>query len=90
MNAVQNLFVAIRESCSSGIWSHGIELSRAGAVVGERLSEFELAFQVRVRGTPVAATATLWLDDQEWDCDCRHREDVCMHVAAAVIGLKHA
>ncbi len=90
MNAVSELFAAIRESATSTIWSRGVELSRSGSVVGERLSEFELAFQVRVRGTPVAATATLWLDDREWDCDCRHRDDVCVHVAAAVIALKRA
>ncbi len=90
MNAVSNLFAAIREASSSAVWSRGIELARGGTVVGERLTEHELAFQVRVRGTPVAATSTLWLDDEEWDCDCKHRDDVCVHVVASIIALKRA
>jgi hypothetical protein len=30
--SVQAIFDAVRESCSRGIWSSGVELVRAGAV----------------------------------------------------------
>ena len=38
----------------------------------------------------ISHTATLHLDDDEWQCSCRGTEDPCHHVAAATIALHQA
>ena len=80
----------MRESCSRGIWSSGVELVRAGAVSGEADAGAELTLRVSTRGGLVAPTVTLYPADSEWACDCASPEDPCVHVAAAVIALKRA
>jgi superfamily II DNA or RNA helicase len=88
---VQPLFEAVRRACSARVWSRGVELTRAGAVVAERgAGEDEVAFRVTLRGGMFCPRVTLYADDLEWDCECPGREPVCEHVAAAVIAWRRA
>ncbi len=89
-DGLQDLFAAIREACDASTWSRGVELSRSGAVSGERDEGEEVVLRVSTRGGLVSPTVTLYLDDEEWDCDCGTAEDVCEHVAGSVIALKRA
>ena len=89
-NPVQPLFEVIRAECSAGIWSRGVELARAEAVAGERDDDDEVALRVSTRGGLICPQVLLYLDDESWDCDCGTRENVCEHVAAAVIVLRRA
>ncbi|MCA9659281.1 MAG: hypothetical protein KC486_13125, partial [Myxococcales bacterium] len=84
------LFAAVRRACSPRTWSRGVELARAGAVIGERQDDDELVLRVAVPGVAVAPEVTLWPDEVEWDCECQSRQGACFHVAAAVIALKRA
>jgi len=88
--SVQTLFEAIREACSSGAWSRGVELSRSDSVTGERADTREITMRVSTRGGLVCPLVTLYPNEDEWDCDCAEREDPCEHVAAAVIALRKA
>jgi hypothetical protein len=87
---MQALFEEIRDACSPKIWSRGVELSRAGAVIGERRSGAEIVLKVATQVGMAYATVTLWLQEVGWECDCKHTEEVCPHVAAAVIALRRA
>ncbi len=87
---IQTLFEAVREACSPGAWSRGVELTRSDSVNGERASETEIAIRVSTRGGLICPLVTLYPADPDWDCDCSSRESPCEHVAAAVIALRTA
>jgi len=88
--SVQTLFEAIREACSSGAWSRGVELSRSDCVTGERADAKEVAIRISTRGGLVCPLVTLYPAEDEWDCECTSRDNPCEHVAAAVIALRKA
>jgi superfamily II DNA or RNA helicase len=80
----------IRESCSAGTWSRGVELARSGAVVGEEDDGNEIAMRVSTKGGLVSPQVVLFPEDLDWTCECHSPEDACAHVAAAAIALKQA
>ena len=84
------LFEAIRDVCPKATWSRGVDLSRADAVVGADAAQDQVVFRVSTRGGLHCPTVTLYVEDGEWDCDCRSREVVCEHVAAAVIAWRRS
>lgn len=88
--AIEDLLQAIRESCSPGTWSRGVQLARAGLVVGEEDDGDEIALRVSMKGGLVSPQVVLFPDDDDWTCECNSREDACAHVAAGVIALKQA
>jgi superfamily II DNA or RNA helicase len=81
-------FEAVRKACSPQLWSRGIELVRADAVIGERAEADEVAVRVATKGGMIARNVRLFLDDAQWECTCG--ATVCEHAAAAVIALKRA
>src|SRR5262245_3756366 len=85
---MEKAFAAVRAACSPAVWSRGIELVRAGAVVGEQAGEDEARLRVATKGGMIARTVVLFLDDGDWECTCGARP--CEHAAAAVIALKRA
>lgn len=84
------LLKSIRESCSPGTWSRGVQLVRAEAVIGEEDDGDEIALRVATKGGLVSPQVVLFPDDIDWTCECNSREDACAHVAAAAIALKQA
>ena len=87
---MRTLLAAIREACSPGTWSRGVELARAGAVVGEADEGEEIVLRVRLPGAVASPQVVLFPEDDDWTCECNFREDACPHVAAAAIALKQA
>ncbi len=81
-------FEAVRKACTPQLWSRGIELVRAGSVVGESASPDEIAVRVATKGGMIARTVRLFLDDAQWECTCGAA--VCEHASAAVIAVKRA
>jgi superfamily II DNA or RNA helicase len=67
-----------------------VELARAGNVsaITERPGEVDL--RVATDGGLKSAAVTLYLDDDEWTCDCDSTADACVHAAAATIALNRA
>ncbi len=84
------LLDAVRDACEPGTWSRGVELARDQAVVGERSDGEEIVVRVATDGGLVSPVVSLFLDDLDWDCECKLPEDPCVHVAAAVIAVKQA
>lgn len=87
---MQELFDAVREACTAAIWSRGVQLSRAGAVVAERSNKDEIELRVTTRQGLVSPLVVLYPDDADWSCECNSRDDACVHVAAAVIAVRQA
>jgi superfamily II DNA or RNA helicase len=85
-----SLFEVVRKSCSPAIWSRGIELTRANAVVGERIDDDEAVFRITTRGGMICPQVTLFPEDEDWDCECANVQGACEHVAAAVIAWRRA
>jgi superfamily II DNA or RNA helicase len=88
--SLQPLFTAIRAAASASTWSRGVELARAGSVIGETDSGDEILLRVASQAGLISPSVTLFPDDEDWDCDCRTRETACEHVAAAIIALRRA
>ncbi|MEZ4742603.1 MAG: DEAD/DEAH box helicase [Bdellovibrionota bacterium] len=84
-----SIFLAVREMVASEVWSKGVALSRQNLVALTGGTDGrELSFRVSVPNRATAAKVVLWLDDDDWNCDCSGPEDPCEHVAAAVIALR--
>jgi superfamily II DNA or RNA helicase len=84
---MQQLLEAIRRASLPGIWSQGVKLAREGAVALASSTAGEVTVRVRAGGRPIAPTVTLYIEGQEWSCDCDGKVDPCMHVAAAIIAF---
>lgn len=78
----------VQKACLPGIWSKGVALARAGSVIEDSHKKGEWVLRVSSTDRPVSRTVSLWTEDEDWYCDCDDRNDVCAHVAAAVIALK--
>ncbi|MBL8716809.1 MAG: DEAD/DEAH box helicase [Myxococcales bacterium] len=81
---------AVRKACPTALYSTGVKLARDGAVRFEKRDAHEAIARVRVPNRVVPPTVTLYLDEEEWSCDCDGRFDACEHVTAAVIALAQA
>ncbi len=86
----RSLFEAVREACSPAVWSRGVELTRAGAVIADRAEGDELLFRISTRGGMISIHVRLFPDDDDWDCECDARRGACEHVAAATIAWRRA
>ncbi len=84
---VESFTAVVRKAALPGPWSQGVNLARDGAVKLETKSKVEATFRVRVPGAAIAPTVTLYLEEDEWACDCGSKIDPCAHVAAAAIAL---
>src|SRR5215471_13109360 len=89
-SSMQALFEVVRQDCSPGEWSRGVELSRGGAVIVEHATRDEVMLRIATRSGMMSPTVTLWPEDKDWSCNCSSQAEVCAHVAAAVIALRHA
>ncbi|TPV96804.1 MAG: DEAD/DEAH box helicase [Myxococcales bacterium FL481] len=90
LSAADELLDAVRESCAAGVWSRGVELARAQAVVGERCGPDEIVLRVIQKRGQVSPAVSLYPTDLDWNCECKEPDDPCAHVAAAIIAVKQA
>ncbi len=89
-SAVDAIRAAVRRATPSRVWSQGVKLARDDAVSGESMDQSEVVLRVSAPGRAVPLTVVLYIEDDEWDCDCPSSSDTCAHVAAAVIALGQA
>jgi superfamily II DNA or RNA helicase len=87
---MEALFKEIRANCTASTWSKGVELARANLVTGIANRDGEIELRVCPQGTAVGITVYLYVDDEDWSCECPHREDVCSHTVGAVIAMRQA
>src|SRR5258706_8934088 len=82
---MQRLLETLRKATLPALWSQGVKLARERAVSRVSESDGEVTLRVRAPGHAIAPTVTLYVNDEEWSCDCGGKVDPCAHVAAAVI-----
>ncbi|MBD3869047.1 MAG: DEAD/DEAH box helicase [Acidobacteria bacterium] len=87
---VESIFKKVREACDPAAWSRGVEYARAGEVMPEEVGADEAVVRITARRAGINPKVILFLDDSEWECDCRGPKDPCEHVAGAVIALRQA
>ncbi len=90
MSALAQLLEAVRKEARPGIWSNGVNLSRAGAVSVQAQKSNEIELRVKAAGRPVALTVILYPGDEAWECDCPSRVDPCEHVVAGALFVQQA
>ena len=81
---------SIRRATAMPEWKRGANLAKAGAVIGERLQADEVELKVTTGRGPLALSVSLYPMDEEWDCSCSSRANVCEHVVAAILALRDA
>jgi superfamily II DNA or RNA helicase len=84
---MQSFLDAVRKACLPAIWGQGVKIARDKGVTRASQQPGEVTLRVRAPGHLIAPTVTLYIDDEEWSCDCGGKTDPCPHVAAAVIAL---
>ena len=87
---MRTFLALVRESCSAGVWSRGVELTRQDAVSGVSDDGNEVTLSVATQSGMITLTVTLYLEDREWECSCSGVEFPCEHIAAATISLNQA
>jgi superfamily II DNA or RNA helicase len=90
MSDAVTLLEAVRGEARPGVWSNGVKLARAGAVVQESTDGSEVVLRVKAGGRPVPWTVVLTPKDASWECNCPAPVDPCEHSVAAAITLKEA
>jgi superfamily II DNA or RNA helicase len=88
--AVEALFLRIKEDTDAQHWSRGVLLARGGDLRAHRTDAFELQITLVTPGGLVSPTVTFWLDDKDFSCSCPAGGDGCAHAAAAIICLREA
>lgn len=88
--SIQSYLETVRKATKPAIWSQGVKLARDSAVTRVGQAANEATLRVRAPGQAIAPTVTLYLDEDEWSCDCGGPIDPCAHVAAAAISLGQA
>ena len=84
---MQSFLDAVKKATLPAIWGQGVKLAREKAVSRDSQKASEVTLRVRAPGHLVAPTVTLYLEDEEWSCDCGGKTDPCPHVVAATIAL---
>ena len=88
---MQAFLATVRESCPRSNWSRGVEWARVkGVVTADSETPESGTLKVKADSDLMTRTVTLYLDDEDWTCDCPGKDDVCAHVAAAAIALNRA
>lgn len=84
---MQQFLDAVRKASLPAIWSQGVKLAREKSVTRASQGEGEITLRVRAPGHAVAPTVTLYVEDEEWSCDCGGKVDPCPHVIAGAIAV---
>jgi superfamily II DNA or RNA helicase len=84
------LFEAIREECSTAVWTRAVQLSRSGTLDARQTHNDEIELRILTRGGMVSPLVVLSTRHRDWSCDCPSAEPVCVHVAAAAIAVRNA
>jgi superfamily II DNA or RNA helicase len=83
--SVEGVVRSAQQSLSVSGWSAAVRLVRQGAVRAQAIDGDEIEIIVRTRDIGGAREVSLFVEDEEWGCDCETRGDCCVHVAAAAI-----
>jgi superfamily II DNA or RNA helicase len=72
------------------VWSRAVTQARTGQLTGKRGRDGSLELRMATKGGMIAPLVTLNVQESDWSCECPSGDEVCQHVAAAVIALAEA
>ena len=84
----QDWILSLQSALSPSVRSRGASLAREGKFFLESQSNEEWRIQVAVPGQVVNRTVQLWPEDEDAYCDCKDRDDPCVHIAACLVRAK--
>jgi superfamily II DNA or RNA helicase len=87
---MDKLFESVRSVCSPQIWSRAVQLARGGTIDGRMTGEGEMELRIVTPGGMASPTVVLAPEADYWSCECDSAEEVCIHVAAAVIAVRRS
>lgn len=85
---LNKFLTTVRSACSSKHWSQAVELNRRSEFFSEKHENDAVSFRVSESGKALSHKVSLWLSDEDWNCDCNGKDDPCLHVLAVAIELK--
>ena len=88
--SLQPLYDAIRENVTQGVWLRAEQMAKSGSVDGKLTKNAEFEVRLLTKGGMASPRVVLSPEDVDWSCECPSQEAACIHVAAAVIGLRKA
>jgi superfamily II DNA or RNA helicase len=88
--SVQKLLEKARAQCSPQTWNRAVTQAKTGQLTGKRGRDGSLEVRMATKGGMVSPQVSLMPDEGDWSCECPSDEDVCQHVAAALIVLAQA
>ena len=89
-SSLSKLLASMREASTSKNWSRAIALCRKSKIFQEEGTGERLVLRLLEQGQTIARVVQLWPEEGDWNCDCKDREDPCIHSVASVIALKKA
>ncbi len=87
---MDRLFEIVRKECSPQVWSRAVQLARGGTIDGRVTGDGELELRIVTPGGMASPPVVLAPESDYWSCECDSAEDVCIHVAAAVIAARQS
>ena len=88
--SLRELQLLFRQRCGAQVWAQGERLAQMDAVEGTAITESEIELRVNTPSEVTDPIVILYLEDNDWECNCKLKTDCCAHVAAAIIATLSA
>lgn len=88
LELLENLFNIIKSESNNILWSKGVSLSRENKILLKKSSPEEHIFIIRDQEFGISVETKIWIEEEDWQCQCVSNEDPCFHVIAVVILAK--
>lgn len=87
---MDNFIEWLKEETLPGVWSKGVQLSRAVNSI-EYLSneKDEWKFKIKTQERLLAFSVTLWIGDQDSHCNCGSKIEPCHHIVAVALAMQN-
>jgi superfamily II DNA or RNA helicase len=92
MSAFADFIDWLKEETLPGVWSKGVQLSRAARSIQRAVGTADSAeqkFKLLTVERPLAFEVTLWLIDQDAHCSCGSKIEPCHHVVGVALALQN-
>lgn len=87
LSQMDALLRAVQEACTGTVWKRAQHLAQTGTINGKPTHNDEIEVVITTRGGMAAPLVVLLPADADWSCECENEAEVCVHAAAAAIGI---
>ena len=87
---MDNFIEWLKEETLPGVWSRGVQISRAVNSIEFLSSEKdEWKFKIKTQERLLAYSVTLWITDQDSHCNCGSKIEPCHHIVAVALAMQN-